>query len=437
MFKRNKIEDLILWKALPARKPMLVTGARQIGKSFLIKYFGQQHFRQVHTINLESRLDLHKVFQPDLIPQNIINRLSISLSQSISIEDDLLFFDEIQSCPNALTSLKYFQEELPSIAVIGAGSLLGLSMSDGSFPVGKVEQLNLFPLTFDEYLLAAGEELLLNEFIQPSKYNDFIHQKLWDHWKIYLFVGGMPSALQVFLDTKGTVFDQCQAAREEQMKLIQQYLYDISKHAGKVNSMHIEQIFKSIPAQLAKSLDDSVKRFRFTGVVPSISGFGRLASAFDWLEKAGLIYKIPIVDKTEIPLSQHQTESIFKAYLFDVGILNALSDLGPKEIFDFSFGTFKGYLAENYVLQALKPIMKNKIYGWNAGTAEIEFLLNSPNGILPVEVKAGRVTQAKSLQNFIKKNHPLKALIFGATLPRVDGIVHRLPLMSAGIWPLP
>lgn len=444
MYARFLENDLKNWSKGRNRKPLIVNGVRQVGKTSLLKKFGSENFEQCHTINFELSPTLRLIFEATLNPQSIVESLSFHFGQKINLENDLLFFDEIQACPKALNSLKYFNENLPQLAVCAAGSLLGVTLSPEPFPVGKVDELTLFPLSFAEFLSAIGEKLLLEALEKEDAAESFpigIHEKLWNFWKHYLVVGGLPEVVQQYEREKNNLVSAFQAVREKQLLLINEYLRDMAKHSGNANARHLERVFRSIPAQLAKTVDDSVSRFRFTGVVPGVSQYSRLVSAFDWLQRAGLMLKVPIIDSVVTPLTQHVKESFFKAYLFDVGLMGALGEISPKELIDFQFGTYKGYVAENYVAQALKTSGIKNLYAWNEKTAEIEFLVSAVNGILPVEVKAGSVKQAKSLGIFIKRYKPERAYIFGATTPRDDKpndstTVHRRPIYAAGIGEL-
>lgn len=370
----------------------------------------------------------------------IVNSLTLQLSREIDLEHDVVFFDEIQACPRALHSLKYFQEQMPSLSVCAAGSLLGVTLSREPFPVGKVDTLRMFPFSFDEYLLALGEDLLVDVLLHAKTDADYpagAHEKLWDHWRYYLVVGGLPEVVASYVDKRDELFLALNIVREKQLALVNEYIKDMAKHSGSTNALHLERVFRSVPAQLARAQDDSVGRFRFKGVVPGISQYSRLVSAFDWLVGAGLVYKIPIIPSALAPLSQFEKESFFKLYVFDTGLLGALGDIPPPQFLDFEFGTYKGYVAENYVLQAIKTSGVGKVYGWNEKMAEIEFLFNDFDGPVPVEVKSGRVTQAKSLGVFMKRYSPKKAYIFGTTPIRDEKVaktlVLRRPIYTAGL----
>jgi predicted AAA+ superfamily ATPase len=440
MFQRNIIEKLIKWKSREGRKPLILNGVRQCGKTFILQKFAKENFRVCHTFNFETSLSLQSIFENTLEPKKIINALSLEINQKIDQDNDILFFDEIQACPKALNSLKYFHEKLPGLAVCAAGSLLGVRLSKEPFPVGKVDELHLFPLDFKEFLSAIGENLaaeLLNDKSLEHESPPGFHEKMWEYWKHYLVVGGLPEVVRCYHENSEDLFTAFSTVREKQQLLISEYFKDMAKHSGAANALHLERVFKSVPAQLAKALDGSVSRYRFSGVVPGVSQYSRLATAFDWLEGAGLIHKVPIIESADLPLTQHVRENHFKVYIFDVGILGALGGILPKQLIDFDFGTYKGYVAENYMAQALKSAGVSSIYGWQDKTAEVEFVITDYNGVIPIEVKSGSVKQAKSLGIFTKRYRPEKAYIFGATVPRSDRLphgttVHRRAIYTAG-----
>ncbi len=431
MFYRDILNDLKLWKNNPQRKPLIVNGARQVGKSTILKEFGKSDYPNIHYFNFELEPALNSLFESSLDPSIILKNLMINKNININ-KKDLLFFDEIQNSPKALNSLKYFQENSPEINLCAAGSLLGIHLSHESYPVGKVDELSMYPLSFKEFLLALDMKMLADEL--SGSINNFLHEKFWETWKLYLIVGGLPEVISTYLKFRDNVFQALNSVREKQKLLINEYVRDMAKHSGKANSLHLERVFREIPIQLAKSQDDSVKRFRFSGVLQGVSQYSRFASVFDWLQGAGLVFKVPLVDSVEIPLIQHVKESKFKAYLFDTGILSALIDMPVKSLLDFNFNTYKGYLAENYVLQELMCRGVNStIYGWQGKNAEIEFLVSGFSGIIPIEVKSGSVKKAKSFASYIKRYSPEKGIILGNTTSRKDGIVFREPIYKAGV----
>lgn len=407
--KRYITDDLIIWKEQKNRKPLILKGARQVGKTYILQHLGQEYFKKTHILNFEKNPGLADYFKENLEPSNIIKNISLHLKTDIEIGSDLLVFDEIQTSPRVLTSLKYFAEDMPGLHIVAAGSLLGLTLEDHSFPVGKVDEIEMYPLCFEEFLLAINETLLQELLCDPKKLNSIsppIHTKLLNLLRQYLVTGGLPEVLNDFVARQDNLFLSMKAVRSRQESIINQYLADISKHSGKINSMHISRIFDSIPAQLSRSLDASVQRFKFKGVVPKVSKYQRLASALDWLVAADLAIKVPIANSGNLPTQAFTRENIFKLFVFDIGILGALGGFDPQSILNYDFGTQKGYLLENFVLQELRANKLKKVCAWAEGTSEIEFILQVDGHTIPVEVKAGRSRHAKSLDQFRKKYQP-------------------------------
>lgn len=413
--KRSFINLLSSWKNRPDRKPLIIRGARQTGKTYILNEFGRDYFPHFHYFNFEKDGSLANLFEYDLDPKRIIKELNFRLNHAIDLTQDLVIFDEIQACPRALSSLKYFNEDLPELAVCSAGSLLGIHLNESSFPVGKVDMLYMHPMSFEEFLIANGDERYV-EIIRQSPITampETFHSYLWSQLKIYFVIGGLPEVVKIYLRNKDDAFKALQAARKKQEELVIAYHADMAKHSGKANAMHLERLWSAIPNQLAQSQDGSANKFKFKDVVPGISRYDRLATAIDWLQAAGLIIKIPISRSGHLPFSAYVKENTFKLFCFDVGILGAISDLSPKVILDYDYGSYKGYFAENFVAQELL-LTKNKLYCWEEGESEIELLLEEKGMVIPVEVKSGFSTKAKSLQSFKEKYHPPYQVILSA-----------------------
>lgn len=438
--KRYIHDKLIDWKNRKERKPLIIKGARQIGKTYSLLSFGKESFPNFHYFNFEKADRLHEIFKDDLNPQHIINELSFYSGKSINIGQDLLIFDEIQHCPRALTSLKYFNEDLPQQAVCTAGSLLGLFFGETSFPVGKVEFLNMHPMTFEEFICGIGNDKLY-EFIKnikpEEKISEFIHKLIWEQLKIYFVVGGLPSVIETYKGSMDRLFDAVQSVRQKQMELINAYIADMAKHSGKEKAMHIERVWRNIPAQLAREQSGNSSRYRFNEVLHGTSRFERLIGPIDWLETTGLIIKTHIVNRSEIPLMAYASEKRFKLYLFDIGILGALSEIAPKSILDYDYGSYKGYFAENFVAQEFIYTHNERLYSWAEKTAEIEFLRQVEGDILPIEIKSGWVTKSKSLSVYSQKYKPKFVTIMSAKNLEIDRKrnIHRYPLYLAGKFP--
>jgi len=411
--KRLLTAELLDWKHKKKRKPLILKGARQVGKTWLLKSFGKEAFPSVHYVNFERTPALETLFREDLSPQRILAEMSTALGTPIRAESDLLILDEIQAAPRALTSLKYFKEDLPELALASAGSLLGVKLQEAaSFPVCSVDFLDLRPMSFQEFLLACDLEGILSPAPPPH-----VQGLLWRAFKAYLITGGLPEAVSTFigalpevgttrpleLNVPPTAFE---AVREVQYGLLNSYLADMAKHSGKLNSMHLERILRSIPSQLGRDQDAGTRKYQFKGVIPGLNKYSQFVHAIDWLEAAGLVQKIHICHSGQLPLQAYIKESAFKLFPFDIGMLGVFAGLAPAAIWGYDFGTFKGYLAEAFVLQDLIAAGMHPLYCWQEGTAEVEFLTDQSGRVVPIEVKAGKSTRAKSLRVFREKYAP-------------------------------
>lgn len=438
--KRKIMNRLLEWKQEEQRKPLLLKGVRQVGKTYLLKEFGRLHFPQYHYFNFEKEPHLAKIFEPDLVPQRILNELSFHLGRPIKVGEDFVVFDEIQEVPKALTSLKYFQEECPKLHLCGAGSLLGLHLNSGSFPVGKVTFETLRPMSFEEFLVANNDKSLpiLQQLTSKDKIPEIVHEHLWEELKRYFVVGGLPEVVATYCENKDRLFEAFSLVRKKQDDLLNSYYADIAKHSGKVNAMHIDRVFRSVPAQLSQVQEGSVARFKFRGVVPGVTHYDRLASAIDWLEATGLVIKVHIVNTGHFPFKGYVKENLFKLLLFDVGILGHMSGLPPKVILDSDYGSYKGYFAENFVAQELMGYGREHLFSWQEQKAEVEFLVDILGEVIPIEVKSGSIVKAKSLKIFSDKYQPLYQVIFsGRSFDIEPGKnVHYYPLYLAGRFPI-
>jgi len=294
--KRNVTKSLHDWKSSANRKPLILKGARQVGKTYILKAFGNEAFARCHYVNFEMDERLGKIFEQDLKPQRILDELQFYLDRSIDSHQDLVIFDEIQRCPRALTSLKYFSEEMPDLALCAAGSLLGVTLhtDTASFPVGKVQFLEMYPLSFDEFLDGIDKERLA-ELIRIHDLNQPVpamaHEQLWDCWKRYLVVGGLPEAVNLYRERQENAYEAMQAVRKAQHDLMDAYLADIAKHSGKMNALHIERLWRNVPAQLAQAQNGSAGKFKLREGIPGIRGYERLAAPLGWLEAADLLIR--------------------------------------------------------------------------------------------------------------------------------------------------
>jgi predicted AAA+ superfamily ATPase len=433
--KRNIIKELRNWQTSEIRKPLILYGARQVGKTYILREFGEKDFPRCHYVNFENDERLRSVFNDGISPRKIINELQFLLDCSINKAEDLVIFDEIQQCPRALTSLKYFSEEMPELAICGAGSLIGVNVAPDSFPVGKVTILNLYPLSFDEFLGGVKKtrltELLENEELQEPLPR-IAHDQLWELWKIYLVIGGLPEAINIYRKNLENQYEAMKLVRRVQSDLLDTYMSDIAKHSGKANALHIERLWRNVAMQLARTQNDGARKFRFKDAVPGMRGYERISSPLDWLEKARLILRTSIVKRAEIPLAGFAGDNRFKQYFFDVGLLNAITNTSPEQILKFNYGIYKGYVAENFVAQELHAAGIRELFCWEGRTSEVEFLLETPSGIIPWEVKSGRIRQAKSLKTFEERYHPELSIILSPGNVKKQGSRWQVPVYAVG-----
>lgn len=404
--KRLLLDQLLVWKSRPERQPVLIDGARQVGKSYLIEELFAKHFSQVFKLNFLEDPDAKELFKGKLSPEVLIENLELYLGLSFNPGTDLIFFDEIGECQEAVNSLKFFAEQCPELFVCASGSNIGLL---DSFPVGKVHKLDLYPMSFEEFLLASGDERLLKRFRDLDR-TQLVHNILWELLLDYYFVGGMPRAVSAWF-TLTNKLEKVSRVREIQNGLIEGYIRDFGKYGGKVNALHIEMVFRNVPAQLSSAINDSgVKRYRFSEVIPRKKGYGDLFGPINWLEKTKLVSKCyPLNCRPQSPLGVYAKDNRFKLFFFDVGLLNCLLDLSYKEVRDQEY-SYKGFIAENFVQNEMR-LEVYPTYSWEENTAEIEFLYKTDAGeIVPVEVKSGRNTKAKSLKSYCDRYNPKRTI---------------------------
>ena len=396
---REKIEELKKWKESKRRKPLIIRGARQVGKTWLMKEFGSKYYEKCAYINFDDNETIERIFEGDLNTDRIIEELTIETGIKIEPENTLIIFDEIQETPKALKALKYFCENARDYHIISAGSLLGVAMHSGtSFPVGKVEYLDLAPLSYFEFLEAMGEK----ELLKILKNNDFkkIHVfelKFKQLLKTYFYVGGMPEVVSAFIENR-----DWEEVRIIQKTILDNYEQDFSKHAPNNIVPRIRQLWNNIPTQLAKEN----KKFIY-GLVSNGARAREYELALSWLIDCGLIYQIGRVQTAKIPLSAYQDFSAFKLYLLDVGLLSAMAGIDAKTLLEGNkvFTEFKGSITEQFVLCQLKQCTNLNVFYWSAdkGVAELDFITQIESNIVPIEVKAEENLQAKSLKSFVQK----------------------------------
>lgn len=399
---RITMEALFKWKESKRRKPLIIEGARQVGKTWLMKEFGKQAYTDTVYINFDSNSRMADLFGSDLDTERLIMGLELYAGRKIDSENTLLIFDEVQEVPRALASLKYFYEDAPEYHIVCAGSLLGIALHQGtSFPVGKVSFLKLYPLSFREFLMAMGKE----RFAELLEKQDFqmiasFRQTYMDALKQYYFVGGMPEAVQSFSENKD--FNE---VREIQQRILAAYEQDFSKHAPHEIVPRIRMLWNSIPSQLAKEN----KKFIY-GVIREGARAKDYETAIMWLSDCGLVHKVSRVNSAGIPLKAYEDLKAFKLYIVDVGLLGCMAGLRQSTLLDGNdlFLEFKGALTEQYVCQQLKTIENLGVYYYtnDRGSCEVDFIVDTGERIIPVEVKAEVNLRAKSLKTYKDKFAP-------------------------------
>lgn len=424
--KRDIYKKLEEWKASPRRKPLILNGARQVGKTYALRHFGRTSYEKYVYLNFEKDEKLSQYFEGTLDPKQIIQILAIHSNMEIDAQNTLIIFDEIQNCPKALNSLKYFCEEANEYHITAAGSLLGVKTAGGEkgFPVGKVNFLHLYPLTFFEFLSAQNHEKL-RHFLE--EYNTFepipnpLHEQLLQLLKLYYFIGGMPEAVAEYAKHQNL-----KVVREVHLEILNAYERDFAKHAPPQEIMKITTVWSQVHQQLAKEN----KKFIFAAIRKSARGRD-YEDAIQWLTDAGLIHKSYLVETPKFPLSAYADNNTFKIFLLDVGLLGAQSHLSPKTLLegDVLFTEFKGALTENYVAQELiASSQKHPFYWTSEGTAEVDFLLEEDHAIYPLEAKSGLSTKKKSLLVYNQQYSPPKLLRATAMNLKHDGNIYNYPL---------
>ena len=406
--QRLLVEQLIEWKNRDQRKPLLIDGARQTGKTYLLQQLLGREFERVLRVDFLESPQLADAFAGSLAPVDIVGNLELLTGKMFNPATDLLILDEIGECSRAVTSLKYFAEKTPDWFVAASGSNIGLL---NSFPVGKVEQFILRPLNFREFLWAANEPALVKAFDAQTN-SAAAHSKLFDKLTDYYFTGGMPEAVaRWFANPDESLLERVQAVQKIHADLINGYKRDFGKYAGKFDAQLIEAVFSNIPSQLSAVVDESVKRFKFKGIAERKSRYAEFESAINWLHQCRMLLKnYPVEGIVRTPLAAYQKENLVKLFLFDVGLLNHLLNTGYLEIKQQAY-EYKGYIAENFVQQELAVLGIEPAYSWSDARAEIEFIISNQQGLLvPVEVKSGKRTRARSLQSYIDKCNPHKTI---------------------------
>ena len=424
--QRELLNFLFKWKEKVDRKPLIIRGARQVGKTWLMKEFGKTYYNNIAYVNFETTLSLHHIFESGFEVERLIMALKIETGVDIIPSETLIILDEIQECEAAITSLKYFQENANQYHIVAAGSLLGVaSNKKRSFPVGKVDFLDLHPLSFSEFLLAVNEPLLL-DLLQKKDWGliTAFKSKYIDLLKYYYYVGGMPEVVLTFINHK-----DFKKVREKQLNILKSYEQDFSKHAPNEIVPRIRLVWQSIPSQLAREN----RKFTY-GNLKKGARAREFELAIEWLTNAGIVHKVNRCNKPGMPLIAYTVLSDFKLYILDVGLLAAMGNLDIHTLISEQslFEEFKGALTEQYVLQQLKSIDHLPIYYWSAekATAEIDFLIQYQNRIIPIEVKSAENLKAKSLKTYHQKFSPEISIRTSLSDYRKEDWLFNLPLYA-------
>lgn len=422
--KRNAIQNMINWKSDEERKPLVLRGARQVGKTWLMKEFGKNCYRSFVYFNFDEEDELKSIFETNKNPQRIIELLSMISGEKILPGETLIIFDEIQECPEALNTLKYFNEKAKEHHVIAAGSLLGtLLAKPNSYPVGMVNLLDIYPLSFDEFLEATDSALFAyyDSIRKEQQIEEIFHNRLLEVYNNYLIIGGMPECVASWVKRKDPA-----RISQIQRELIDVYENDFSKHNGKVNSGRILMVFRSIVAQLAKPNE----KFMY-GAVREGGRARDFEEAIEWLVSAGMLTRVYNVSKMEHPLSAFDKLDQFKLFVFDTGLLKHMAGIDNSAILLKADYPFKGPLTENYVLQQLHGQFEIEPRYYSDKNSEIDFVLQNGTEIIPVEAKGGEDKSAPSFKRYIADHHPGYALRFSKRGYRKDGEITNIPLYLA------
>lgn len=425
--RRDLLDEMARWKTKRKRKPLMLQGARQVGKTWLLKKFGATCFDNYVVVNIDKDVTIRELFEKTKEPHRLVEQISLIKGQPILPEKTLLVIDEIQDSDEALNSLKYFKEDAPEYAVACAGSLLGVAMKKKgrSFPVGMVDFMTLYPLSFSEFLDSYDQRLahIVRDWKVEDSLPEILRQELNEKLKLYMVVGGMPEAVVDWIETR-----DLNEVDETLSNILRAYPLDFSKYATPAEMIRIQQVWDSMQRQLAKDN----KKFKYSEIQKGARA-REYEVAVDWLCRAGLVHKVNNTETVRFPLDAYKNDSIFKLYLNDVGLLRRMFHLDPATISQENslFTEFKGIMSENHVLLSLLRQGCSPLYWSSSNQAEIEFLLEHKNNIIPVEVKSKESIQAKSLSEYRKKNNPVIAVRMSLrNIQKRDGLLN-LPLTLA------
>ena len=419
-------EDLKKWKN-DSKMPLMLVGARQVGKTYVLEKFCKENYEKYIYINLDKEENISQIFESSIDPDTIIEKIEIIKNINIDIENTIIFFDEIQVCERAITSLKYFCESVKPYKIVCAGSLLGVKINrfKSSFPVGKVTIKYLYPMNFEEFLLSLNEDELIDEikthYITNESVVEPIHEKAMDLYKKYLVLGGMPQVINDFLNNEKNITHVNFGLQEQ---IITSYLADMNKYTENSEGVKNSQIYNSIPKELARVNNT----FKFS-LVDESARKSRYESSLDWLLASNMVLKCDLTEKNESPLKAFVNSLKFKLYLSDVGLLRSLSNIEYNEILLDKNEMFRGVLTENFVACSLFPKSK-ELYYYNFDKYEIDFLVKIDGEIIPIEVKSGRRTNSKSLNEYIKKYNPKYSIRISGKNFGFDNNIKSVPLYA-------
>lgn len=428
--KRNAENQLIAWKNNPHRKPLIVMGARQVGKTYLLQQFGNNHYAHVAYINCDNNPSVANLFAEDYDMERILLVIGAITKVPIIAGKTLIILDEIQELKNGLTALKYFCELAPQHHIAVAGSLLGITMHQGeSAPVGKVDIINMYPLTFTEFLDAIGHEQLVHILKSKDwKTIQMLKQEYIKYLRIYYFVGGMPEAVLQYVETRDSM-----SVRDVQNNILTIYRSDMSKHASPQEVVRITQVWQSIPSQLARENNKFIY-----GAIKSGGRAREFELAIQWLQDAGLVLRVNRATKPNLPLKFYEDLSAFKLYLLDTGLLGALANIPPEQILtkDNELSASKGAFTENYVVTQIATTRDTTMcyFSNDNHTLEIDMLLQERSNIWPIEIKAEENLRSKSLSTFVKNNPNLIGLRFSMSDYRDQGWMRNIPLYACATY---
>lgn len=427
--KRSILKQLSDWRDSHTRKPLILNGARQVGKTYILNVFGQTYYKNVAYVNLDKDKQAAAIWDKDFDVKRILLSLSALLNIKILPQETLIILDEIQDCPRALSSLKYFCEDAPEYHVVVAGSLLGLSLHGGtSFPVGKVNMLRMFPMTFREFLMARGEEQMADLLIGDDKgLIEVLEMKFKNLLRQYYYTGGMPAAVKEFVESQ-----DLQKVREIQKQILYDYRRDFSKHAPANQVPRINMVWDSIPSQLAKE-----NRKFIYGAMKKGARASEFEVAIQWLIDAGLVYKIPRITAARMPLKFYEEQSVFKLFTLDVGLMGAMVDMPASDVLvsDNVLVEYKGAFTELYALTQIMPMdVPIYYYSSNDSTVEIDFIVQHDTRVIPIEVKAEANVKAKALRQFITDNPSLRGLRLSMLGFQQQDWMDNKPLYAPDTW---